>query len=741
MNPVAAPGQRVARFTLLRVLARDAHATTWLAHDPRLDRDVVVKLLAASPQTPGVAAWLQGARAASRFMHPNVVPVFEADEADGQAYLVFEHVPGTTLADACTARTPMSPREAARVVVQVLDALAAGHAMGIVHGALTPHHVLLGDGGRARVTGFDLATFAPVGCQPPAAADDVVAAGRLLAAMLAAGTGRTAALVNEEGLHSIVLRSCAAEPASRFDSARAMHTALAAWLNAGDTAPDLAQGHGTLEFLLRRMRHKTDFPALSDSVVRIQRMATSESESLGNLTDEILKDVALTHKVLRMVNTVHFSHAGAGGVSTVSRAVALVGFAGIRNMALSVLLLEHMSDRAHAALLLEQFMRSLMAGTLAGELTPIARDSEDAFLGALFQDLGRLLTEYYLPEEAAQIRDLADGDGDGDGDGDRNAAALRVLGLGLDDLGVGVARAWGLPVNLQRAMRVPTGDVPGRAPETGVERLRWAGRAAYALTDALLGSDDTDATRALAPVAGHYSAVLGMSRADILIATQSARLRLAQTAQALGLHSPAGAASRRLLPAVVGKPAPTIAPVTPMALCSARPATAMLQRGLDALRQTHAAPPVLLQRLLEVMHRALGLRCVVCCLREAATGQLVGRLTVGPGAREMSAAFRILPSAMPGADLFAALCAKGADILIADAAVAPVASRLPAWYRQAVGAPTFLLLPMLSQGQPIGLIYADMAQAGSLVLAASDLSLLRALRDHAVAEISRQSEQ
>ena len=61
--------------------------------------------------------------------------------------------------------------------------------------------------------------------------------------------------------------------------------------------------------------------------------------------------------------------------------------------------------------------------------------------------------------------------------------------------------------------------------------------------------------------------------------------------------------------------------------------------------------------------------------------------------------------------------------------------------RQAVGAPTFLLLPMLSQGQPIGLIYADMAQAGSLVLAASDLSLLRALRDHAVAEISRQSEQ
>ena len=105
---------------------------------------------------------------------------------------------------------------------------------------------------------------------------------------------------------------------------------------------------GTLEFLLRRMRHKSDFPALSDSVLRIQRVATSENESLGSLSDEILKDVALTNKLLRLVNTAHYAQAGGGSVSTVSRAVALVGFAGIRNMALRLVLLEHMQDKAHA---------------------------------------------------------------------------------------------------------------------------------------------------------------------------------------------------------------------------------------------------------------------------------------------------------------------------------------------------------------------------------------------------------
>ena len=92
MNTATPPGQRIARFDLLRILSRDEHATTWLAHDPRLDSGVVIKLLTASLEAPGMAGWLQGARAASRLMHPHIVPVFEADEADGRAYLVFEHV-------------------------------------------------------------------------------------------------------------------------------------------------------------------------------------------------------------------------------------------------------------------------------------------------------------------------------------------------------------------------------------------------------------------------------------------------------------------------------------------------------------------------------------------------------------------------------------------------------------------------------------------------------------------------
>jgi hypothetical protein len=61
-----------------------------------------------------------------------------------------------------------------------------------------------------------------------------------------------------------------------------------------------------------------------------------------------------------------------------------------------------------------------------------------------------------------------------------------------------------------------------------------------------------------------------------------------------------------------------------------------------------------------------------------------------------------------------------------------MAARLPAWYRQAVNAPTFLLLPLQIKGKPFGLIYADKAMPGGLALDEKELALLRTLRNQAV---------
>ncbi len=83
------------------------------------------------------------------------------------------------------------------------------------------------------------------------------------------------------------------------------------------------------------------------------------------------------------------------------------------------------------------------------------------------------------------------------------------------------------------------------------------------------------------------------------------------------------------------------------------------------------------------------------------------------------------------ADLFAAVCRKGADTLITDAFAPQIAKRLPPWYLQHVNAPAFLLLPLAIKGAPFALIYADKAKPG-FELSEKELSLLRTLRNQAV---------
>jgi len=106
----------------------------------------------------------------------------------------------------------------------------------------------------------------------------------------------------DDGLRAILQRAMARDPAQRYATAADFRDALRAWA-APASAPSAAS-NATLDFLLRRMRHKSDFPALSDSVARIQRVANSEDDSISDLTHEILKDVALTNKLLRLVKDV-----------------------------------------------------------------------------------------------------------------------------------------------------------------------------------------------------------------------------------------------------------------------------------------------------------------------------------------------------------------------------------------------------------------------------------------------------
>ncbi|MBA3595969.1 MAG: HDOD domain-containing protein [Methylibium sp.] len=821
-SPPRAP-QRVGRFELKRVIGRGSQATVWLAHDPRLARDVALKLM--TPQAgANLGDWLAEARHVAALNHPHIVAVFEADVqgsgADAQPYLVFEYISGAPLDRHLRTRGPFAPREAVEWLLGVLDALAQAHAAGLVHRDIKPSNLLIDAAGRARVTDFGIAVRSGVAAvavgtpryaapetlrgAAPTAAVDVFALGLLLAELMLGHPLVDDAEVPavrkrivetdlalpaklpqpvDDALRGVIQRALARDPVRRYADAAELRDALRLWLtpvadarNPGDSVSSKTKA-GALDFLLRRMRHKTDFPALSDSVARIQRVAASENESLSSLAGEILKDVALTHKLLRLVNTAHYSQAG-GSISTVSRAVALMGFAGVRNLALSLVLVEHMNDKLHAQQIKQEFLRALLAGTLAEELCPRSMSQpgavEEAFLGAMLRNLGRLLAEFYFPEEAEQVRRLVQPGAVPARDNPKvpvpeARASQSVLGLSYEELGLGVARHWGLPETLQRCMQGDGGVPPGQPPQAAAERLRWVATAANDMADTLLQHEPEEGARRLAEVGARYARVLGVPAPDILGAVARSRVRLTELASGLEIVLRPGAPAERLMaprdaartptPAVGSTGhAPADAPDTisdvalgpsgcestlVLAVAQGRDRAAaadpagVLAAGIQDITNSMVEDVKLgevLRMILETMYRALGFRRVLFCLRDAKSGALVGRFMLGEGDESLRAAFRVGTRPVPDApaDLFSAVCVKGADTLIADATTASMRARLPAWYTASVDAPAFLLLPLLVKGAPVGLIYADKAEAGAIVLSEKELSLLRTLRNQAV---------
>ena len=518
------------------------------------------------------------------------------------------------------------------------------------------------------------------------------------------------------------------------------------------------EAHLTLDYLLRRMRFKSDFPALATSITRIQALSGSESESLHTLCDEILKDVALTQKLLRVVNTTHYRRASTDPISTVSRAVSLIGLAGVRNLALSLMLLEHMEDKVHAQQLKVEFLRTVMAGTLASELSHQSRDAEEAFLGALFRNLGRLLVAFYLPEDAEQIRALTTvSDEQPEPLSDAQASA-KVLGVSHEQLAGHIGQSWGLPDGLLACMRSPEGRVPTRSLAARPERLWWLASMANEVAQTMLDTEPVKLGDALTKLARTYATSLDLTSDDVSQAAARARKRLTELTQALNLNVPAQSPGERLLDTFyvdapnsgqtdgptpdalgLGDDTGTLAPdLPPLAVDATSILTNGIQDITNSLVESFRLNDVL-QMILETMLRALNCRRVVFCLRDARTGQLTGRLGLGEGADVVRDLFKVPLVLRPGEnpELFTAVCLKQVDTLIADASAPNIVTRLPTWFRDRVQAPTFLVLPLVMKrtGQAdmvLGLIYADKGQADSLQISEKELSLLRTLRNQAV---------
>lgn len=784
----------LGRFEIVRLLGEGTQSAVFLAFDPQLQREVAIKTLhvgANRDARDDAAALLHEARTVSKLKHAHIVPIFEVGEHGREPYLVFEYVQGGTLADVIEACGTVPIARALFIAQTMLDALAYAHDNGVIHRDLKPANILITPAGLPRLTDFGIAlrgtdsprqqgvhgspAYLAPEClegRPAHIQSDVFAAAMVLYCML---TGRPVMTETDLGrlkaawrgvdvvppsrispdgdarLDAIVLKALARDPKNRYESALAFKQAIDDYLAHGDLSQtSREQHHSTLDFLLRRMRLKSDFPAMSHAVRAINRITASERESVSRLSNTILNDFALTNKLLKLVNSAFYSRSAQTSVTTVSRAVVVLGFDAIRNIALTLMLFEHLQNSAQTTQLRDEFTRVLFNGLLARELARSGgvRDPEEAFICAMFHNLGRLLALYYFADESEAIAALVAKEACTEA-----AAASRVLGSTYESLGIAVAKNWGFPAQIVASMNKPETTRIHRGV-TEEDRLRILSALTNEIGDAIGASPATERHACLRRIIARYKEGVSLNEKQLASIVEKSMAEITRFGDTVARNAQRGDFLKRVT-AFIGKASPidpngassddtaSVAQTgiesvqlvqSPVESDRAHDPQTFLTAGLQdismALAEDGTSLNDILRMVLEAFYRGVGFNRVMLCLKDARTNTMNGRFGFGENIGALIKTFKIPLGFSP--DVFHLALSKGADILISDIDEENIRHRVPDWYRNNVQARTFVLFPIMVRGAAVAMIYGDKPVPGQISLQETELGLLKALRNQAV---------
>jgi serine/threonine-protein kinase len=155
---VLSPGSTFAGYEIENVVGVGGIGILYRARQLRLNRPVALKLVGAEMASdPVVRERLRReARAVAVLDHPNVVPLYEAGEADGTVFIATRWVDGTELGNLIHSEGPLEPRRAARTAAQIAAALEVAHEHGLVHRDVKPSNVILTPEDHVYLTDFAL---------------------------------------------------------------------------------------------------------------------------------------------------------------------------------------------------------------------------------------------------------------------------------------------------------------------------------------------------------------------------------------------------------------------------------------------------------------------------------------------------------------------------------------------------------------------------------------------------------
>lgn len=789
---------KIGRFKIIRDLGKGSQGVVYLAEDPRLERRVAIKTLdmRITGKDERHVRLMKEARTVSKFQHPNIVTVYEAGEYEGRPYLVFEYVDGRSLKDLLKKEGVLPVHRSVTLMSQILAGVAYAHQQGIIHRDLKPSNIMIDRNDVPRIMDFGISVMAgtekdmagtycymspehfskpPLGFQ-----SDIFSLGLVFYEML---TGKLAfvapdhismlykiafepaeppSLKNktvDRKLDMIVMKALEKKPEARYSQALEMKKELDAYLSSDESREESgsqsSSAHSTVDFLLRRMRHKQDFPAFSQNVLEINQKASTSSAnytSASQLAGVILKDYSLTNKLLKLVNSAFYGHF-AGKISTVSRAVVVLGFEQVRLAAAGLILFDHLQNQNQAVELKDMAVSSFMSGLVAKDLADKmgAKSIEESFICSMLHNLGKHLAIFYFPDEYNAIRLKIAQKGVTE-----LSASRSVLGVSYEELGMAVLKAWNFPVKIISTLnRIPEGRV--EKPKSDVETLRSLANFSNELCDVVKNTHGNIRTAALKALSDRYHKVVPIPEKDMMNLLTAARSKIEKYSDVLGIdlnksdflrnlvvvpseggqkgaaagaamgrgqqNIEAGADMARISDTAVGNPGDNLSDLI-----------SGIQEITNVLLEDYQLNDVMFM-ILETMYRGFAFNHVVFCMLDMSRTRMGARYAFGADIQSVSECFGFKLT-KASADIFNIAITHGKDIVIEDSEAPNIRGLIPEWYRKSFMAPSFVIYPIIVKETPLGLFYADKEQRGPIISGAQ-LNYMKTLRNQAILAIKQ----
>lgn len=443
-----------------------------------------------------------------------------------------------------------------------------------------------------------------------------------------------------------------------------------------DSMPSQPPGKASSDEWVRYLS-QVEMPVLAETLREISQLTDSDSSTINQLADVILKDADLTSQVLRLSNTVFYNRSRVT-VSTVSRAITLIGFDAVRAMAISSLVIDALLSRNPRTHLLRCLARSLHAAVQARSLVPSGsrEKREEVFVAALLSHIGELAFWACRVPQADELDRKMN-------QMDPAEAQKQVIGASFASITRGLAGTWSLGSLIKEVV------ASGRSRSAASSLVRYSLTLAEASEK---GWDDAEVDR----VVGKLSHSLKKPKGELLEIIQDNSREAAEVAVSYGMPQVTA-----LLPDKDGGDGSTEG-----TLDSHGDPMLQLQilRELSELLVENPDINLVFQTVVEGIHRAIGMQRIVLLMRDRKGDCLVTRKVLGDGTAHWREEFLIDLSAD---DLLATAAKRGECLFLDKPGEKPWRNLERPGFDRHIGRRVGLFGPLMVGDRVVGLFYAD----------------------------------